>query len=218
MDVPAILNLLNEDGFSDADTDRKVAAIQGAIWEIEGLKPWPFLETSVDLNFDGLSGTPTNLPANFRASLRLKDLSTGYRVLPVRLDDAEDYIGKEYTATGDPSFYYFEGGQLKVWKLPVSGSGRLRWKYLRWSDAITESTAESSILIPKVYHEAIQYGSLLRLLDAEDDPELSARFQGHYEARIAQMETTLFQLQFDRTDHIVVTDPDDYDWDFFQSL
>ncbi len=56
------------------------------------------------------------------------------------------------------------------------------------------------------------YGALLRLLDSEDDPELSVRYQGHYDLRLQQMETALFQLQFDRADVITITDPDD--WDF----
>lgn len=213
MNIPALIDLLDEYGFADSDSGLKLQAIQGAIWEIEGLKPWPFLEASVDLNFDGSSGVATNLPADFRAALRLKDLLTGDRILPVRLDDAEDHIGKDYTEVGTPAFYYFEGGQLKVWPLPEAGSARLRLKYLRWSAAITESSPESAILIPKYYHEAILYGSLLRLLDSEDDPELSVRFQGHYETQIERMSTTLFQLQFDRPDSIAITDPDD--WDFF---
>lgn len=213
MNVPTLLDLLDEYGFADSDIGLKVQAIQGAIWEIEGLKPWPFLEASVDLNFDGSSGAPTNFPTNFRAALRLKDLETGDRILPVRLDDAEDHIGKDYSESGTPAFYYFEGGQLKVWPLPASSTGRIRMKYVRWSDAISETSAESAILIPKFYHEAILYGALLRLLDSEDDPELSSRFQGHYETHLARMSTTLFQLQFDRPDVIAITDPDD--WDFY---
>lgn len=214
MDVPALFELLDEHGFSDTDDLVKLQAVQGAIWEIEGLKPWPFLETSVDLNFAGSTGVASNLPAAFRAALRVKDLTTGARILPVRLDDAEDTIGKDYTEAGDPAFYYFEGGQLKVWPLPAASSGRLRLKYIRWSDVIAADSAESAILIPKYYHEAILYGALLRLLDSEDDPELSSRYQGHFEARLEQMATTLFQLQFDRTDHIVITDPDDWDFNF----
>lgn len=213
MDVATIIDLLDEYGFADSDAGLKLQAIQGAIWKIEGSKPWPFLEASVDLNFDGSSGTATNLPADFRAALRLKDLSTGDRITPVRLDDAEDHIGKDYSETGNPAFYYFEGGQLKVWPLPVSGNGRLRLKYVRWSAAVTATSPESDILIPKQYHEAILYGALLRLLDSEDDPELSVRFQGHFDLHLQQMETTLFQLQFDRPDVIAITDPDD--WDFY---
>jgi hypothetical protein len=213
MDVAEILDLLDEYGFADSDSGLKLAAIQHAIRKIEGHKPWPFLEASVDLNFNGSSGTATNLPADFRAALRVKDLSTGARIVPVRLDDAEDYIGADYTQNGNPSFYYFEGGQLKVWPLPPSSTGRLRLKYIRWSPAIAEDTEESEILIPVYYHEAILYGALLRLLDSEDDPELSVRFQGHYDEWLAQMETTLFQLQFDRPDVIAITDPDD--WDFY---
>jgi len=213
MDVPTLLDLLDEFGFADADQEWKVQAIQNTIWDIEGLKPWPFLETSIDLNFDGSSGVATNLPSNFRAALRLKDLSTGDRITPVRLDDAEDHIGKDYTEVGNPAFYYFEGGQLKVWPLPTSGSSRLRLKYVRWSDPIDATSAEADIVIPKFYHEAIQYGTLLRLLDSEDDPELSVRYQGHYESQLERMANTLFQLQFDRPDVITITDPDD--WDFF---
>lgn len=212
MDVPAILNLLDEYGFADANAGLKLQAIQGAIWEIEGRKPWPFLETFTTLNFNGSSGVATNLPADFRYALRLKDLATGSRVLPVREEDAEDHIGLDYTLNGNPSFYYFEGGQLKVWPLPTSSSGRLRLKYGRWSAAVTSTSPESAILIPKFYHEAILYGALLRLLDSEDDPELSVRFQGHVDLRLQQMDTTLFQLQFDRPDAIAITDPDD--WDF----
>jgi hypothetical protein len=213
MDIPTLIDLLDEYGFADSDSGLKLSHIQGAIWQIEGHKPWPFLETSVDLNFNGSSGTATNLPSDFRAALRLKDLSTGDRITPVRLDDAEDHIGKEYTEVGNPSFYYFEGGQLKVWPLPTSGDARLRLKYIRWSTAVTEASEESDILIPKQYHEAILYGALLRLLDSEDDPELSVRYQGHYDLRLQQMESTLFQLQFDRPDVIAITDPDD--WDFY---
>lgn len=213
MDVATLTDLLDEYGFADSDAGLKLNAIQGAIWEIEGRKPWPFLEASIDLNFDGSSGTATNLPADFRAALRLKDLSTGDRITPVRLDDAEDHIGKDYTENGNPVFYYFEGGQLKVWPLPTAGDGRLRLKYIRWSPAVNAASPESAILIPKFYHEAILYGALLRLLDSEDDPELSVRYQGHFDARLQQMETTLFQLQFDRPDVIAITDPDD--WDFY---
>lgn len=213
MDVPTILDLLDEYGFADSDAGLKLNAIQGAIWQIEGVKPWPFLETFTTLNFSGTSGVAANLPADFRYALRLKDLVTGSRVLPVREEDAEDRIGLDYTRSGDPALYYFEGGQLKVWPLPPASTGRLRLKYGRWSAAVTATSPESAILIPKFYHEAILYGALLRLLDSEDDPELSVRFQGHYDLHIQQMQTTLFQLQFDRTDHVQVTDPDD--WTFF---
>lgn len=213
MDVAALTALLDEYGFADASSGLKLQAIQATIWEIEGLKPWPFLETFIALNFSGSSGTATNLPSNFRYALRLKDLSTGARILPVREEDAEDAIGLDYTESGDPSFYYFEGGQLKVWPLPPSSTGRVRLKYGRWSAPIIATSPEADILIPKYYHEAILYGTLLRLLDSEDDPELSVRFQGHYESQLERMATTLFQLQFDRPDHIQVTDPDD--WSFF---
>jgi hypothetical protein len=195
MDVADISDLLDEYGFADSDAGLKLQAIQGAIWEIEGLKPWPFLETFITLNFDGSSGVATNLPANLRYTLRLKDLSTGSRILPVREEDAEDHIGLDYTENGNPSFYYFEGNQLKVWPLPTAGDGRLRLKYGRWSDAIDETSTEADIL------------------DSEDDPELSMRFQGHYEAQLERMATTLFQRQFDRPDSIQITDPDD--WDFY---
>ncbi len=213
MDIATLIDLLDEFGFADSDSGLKLQAIQGAIWQIEGIKPWPFLETFTTLDFSGSSGVATNLPVDLRYTLRLKDLSTGARILPVREEDAEDHIGLDYTLNGDPSFYYFEGIQLKVWPLPVSSTGRVRLKYGRWSGAVSAASPETDILIPKQYHEAILYGALLRLLDSEDDQELSVRFQGHYETWIEQMATTLFQRQFDRPDSIVITDPDD--WSFF---
>lgn len=213
MDISDILSELGENGFTDTGLATKLNKIQATIWEIEGHKPWPFLEASINLNFAGSTDVASNLPSDFRASLRLKDLSTGRRVMPVRLDDFEDFVGTDHDRSGDPSIYYFEGGQLKVWPLPAAGNARLKLRYIRWSPEIDADTVEADILIPKQYHEAIIYGALHRLYLQEDDAELAAGFKALYDERLARMEEVLLQQQFDRPDHVHVLDEDDWDYD-----
>jgi hypothetical protein len=213
VDVPAIISVLDDHGFTDTDSSTKVEAIQAAIWDIEAREPWPFLETSLNLNFDGSSATPSNWPTNFRAALKLFDRTIGRRVPPMRLDDADEYIGDADTETGDPVFYYFEGGTLKVWRIPASATGRLRFRYLRVSDAIASDSAESAILLPPRHHELIVFRTLMRLYDMEDDPELAARFEGHYEAKLERVKNDLIRQQYDQPDYVHIFDVDDWDFD-----
>lgn len=216
MTVPEILDELTDHGFEDTDLDRKVEIIQAVIWDAEGRKAWPFLEKALNLNFDGISSVPSNFPADLRAALRLRDLTLNRRIMPLRLDDAEDRMGKNDAESGDPSFYYFEGSQLKVWRVPPSATARMKFRYIRWSDEITAVTVESGILIPKQFHRSvIVNGSLAALYEMEDDPEISSRYDARYEGGLERMEAAVFPQQFDRHDHIHVLDPDDWDYDVF---
>jgi hypothetical protein len=212
VDVADILSELTEHGFSDTNSNEKLRVIQDTIWDIEGRHPWPFLETTFDLDFDGGEAEPSNWPDNFRAAVRLRNRVTGRRVRPLRLEEFEDRFGANEDDAGDPLYYYFDGTQLKVWRLPSAATGLLRMRYLRWSDEITAETTASGILIPKYNHRAIVDGSLFRLYDSEDDPELALRFQQHFETGIQRMVAASFQRQFDETDVIQVVDPDDYDY------
>lgn len=207
-----MIDAMGEYGFEDTSLARKVAAIQASIWAIEGLRPWPFLETSVLLNFDGTNETPSNWSTQpFRSMRRVKDLLTGSRVLPMRLETFEDRVGMNYSQAGDPSMYYFEGSQLKFWPIPPVSTGRIKARFLRWSDPVSSSTVESALLIPKYYHEGlILNDALARLFDMEDDSELSARFEAHRDKALVEAVEALFTLQYDRSDAIVMTDPDDW--------
>jgi hypothetical protein len=205
------LDSLGDYGFADTGLNRKIEKIQAAVWDIESRKPWPFLEASMLLNYAGGSDTASNAPTDLRQALRVRDMTTGRRLNPMRLDDADDAIGTELTLAGDPLFYYFEAGQLKVWPLPPAATGRLKLRYIKRSAAISDSSPEAAYLIPAQHHEAILFGALVRLYDMEDDVELAVRFQGLYEKRIAEMVDDVFKQQYDQPDYIRVFDPDDWD-------
>jgi hypothetical protein len=208
-----MLSDLGDHGFTDSSTSTKVRMLQDTIWEIEGLRPWPFLETSIDLTFDGTSGLATNFPSNFRSASKLKNAVSGLIMEPLDQSDIEEITGTALTSSvGAPRYYYPEGEQLKLWPVPASGT-TVRMRYLRWSDAIASDTEESAILIPVRHHRVIVLGALIRLYDMEDDPELASRFQGHYESRLDRMLEDVFRKQYDRPEYVRVLDPDSWDYD-----
>lgn len=212
MDVSEMITDLGDHGFTDTGSLSKVRMLQDTIWEIEGLRPWPFLETSIDLTFDGSSGLATNFPSDFRSALMLKVVSSGSRLTPMDQTEVEDIAGTQLTSrVGAPVYYYPEGEQLKLWPVPSSGA-TVRMRYLRSSAEISSSSVEADILIPARHHRVIVLGALVRLYDMEDDPELSSRFQGHFEKRLERMVEDVFRKQYDRSEYIRVNDPDSWDY------
>lgn len=201
---------LNANGFTDEDSITKVRVLQHTVWDLEGREPWPFVEATATLNYDGTNPVASNFPADFRAALSLKNLSTGRRVRPVRSDEFDEQVGTDGSQAGDALMYYFDGLQLKVWPVPPTSNGTYRLRYLKWSPAISDTSLETDFLIPKYFHRLIVYGALWKLYDMEDDPELATRYEQHYENGIQQMKAALWQRQFDRPDHVLMNDPDDY--------
>lgn len=213
MDVQDMIDDLGDHGFTDTSTITKVRVLQDALWEIESMRPWPWLETEITLTFDGSSPTPTNMPANFRAALQLKDVDTNTALIPLDEQDLEKN-GVDLTKQGvAPRIYYPVGvDSLKVWPIPTA-SMTVRMRYLKVSAALTSGTLEASIDMPPRHHRLIVLGALVRLYDMEDDPELAQRFQGHYETRLARMVEDIFQRQYDRPDYIRVDDWDSWDYE-----
>lgn len=215
MDVQGIISELDDHGFADTSTTRKIAVIQDVIWQIEGVKPWPFLQNNWTLTWDGSSGLPSNwatLSPAFRASVRLKDLGTGARIMPVREDEFEDSVGVNYSQGGSPRLYYFAGDQLNVWPVPAAGS-TAKLVGTRWSDPISQASTESDILIPRYFHRGlIVNGALQRLYAMEDDTELAPVFQSYQQEAMDLATETLFTKQYDRRDRIRVIDPDSWDY------
>lgn len=218
MTVQDIITELNDHGFTDESTIAKVRAIQHTIWDLESRKGWPFLEATLDLSFDGVTDIPTNWPAmassnaQVREVLHLRNLQTGRTIRNVRMEEFDDLtIAQGNAITGDPQLYYFVGNALHVWPQPAAAvTGLLRMRYIQTSAAIADVSPESALLIPPEFHRLISYGSLWKLYDMEDDPELASRFEAHYENGILQMTEAMWAKQSDRPDHIVMTDPDDY--------
>lgn len=211
MDVSEMISDLGDHGFTDTDEDTKLRVLQDAIWEIDGLRPWPYLETSVDLTFGGSSPLATNFPADFRAALKLKNTASGVLLEPADAADVEEMSGAQLSQVATPLVYYPEAEQIRLWPVPPSGT-TVRMRYLRVSPEITAATLESALLLPKRHHRLIVLGALVRLYDMEDDVELGQRFQQHFDVRLERMVEDLFRKQYDRADYVRVHDPDSWNY------
>lgn len=207
-----MLSDLGDHGFTDTDTNTKVRMLQDSIYKIEAAQPWPFLETTLNLNFDGTNAAPTNTPADLKQALHSVSLITNARVLPLRQDDLEDRISGQFTLSGNPSYYYFDGPALKFWPVPPAGTGTVRFRYIKFSAPINSASLETAILIPPRHHRVIVVGALMSLYDMEDDTDLSVRYEQYFNEGLQRMELELLRQQYDQPDYVRVTDPDD--WDF----
>lgn len=210
MDVQDIIDELVDHGFSDTSSTRKVAYINDTVGDICSRGAWPFLEKSIDLTFNGSAANPSNFPSDFRAVIALYDPSTGVALMPLRLDQASKTYGLDLGVSGTPTAYYFLANQLRVFNIP-SASQTLTMRYLALHPVLTETSVEADILIPPRHHRTIIMGTLWKLYDMEDDPELAVRFEQHYENRINTMRDDVMMRQFDRPEQIAVLDEDDWD-------
>jgi len=213
MDMTTIFSELDDAGYTDISPSRKLTVVQAVVWDIERRHAWPFLEKTMTLTFSGNSPIPTNMPADFRASIRVKDLTTGRRLTYIREEEFEDSVALRYTEGGDTACYYFDGTNLNVWRLPTAAS-TIKLKYIRWSPVLTQSSLETDFLIPKYFHrDTIVNGALMRLAVMDDDTELAPMYQTYFENGIESMVEAVFARQYDLPDHVLVTDPDDWDYD-----
>ena len=213
MDVSEILSELVDHGFEDTSTERKLAKINDAMWDIESREPWPFLEKSVALNFDGTSPTPTNMPTDFKTALWLYDTINGVTIWPERLSTIRDRYGNNIGLVGEPASYYFVAGQIRLYPVPSASTGRFQLDYIATQPELDENDVSADILLPARHHQAIVLGALFRLYKMEDDPENGNMFQIDFENRIQQMHEDLFRRQYQRSDRIFVVDEDDlYDY------
>lgn len=202
---------LNDHGFTDTSITRKVALINDTIWDICSREPWPFLEKSATLNFDGASPVPTNQPGDFRAVLSLVRSDTGDPLDPERYDVMQRKYGQTLLQSGQPVAYYFLKNKLNIYFVP-SSSQTLTLEYLCNHAAVSQSSVEADVLIPAQHHRAVLLGTLYKLYDMDDDFDIGASFQAQYEDRIDKMRNQLWQVQFDRPDRIYGID--DFDLQF----
>jgi hypothetical protein len=202
---------LNDHGFTDTGTTRKLGMLNDTLWDIYSREPWPFLEKEATLHFDGSSAAPTDQPSDFRAVTDLVRGSDGGPVGHIRMDELKKQFGTDLVSVGVPVYFYFRKNALRLWKVPASSETAILG-YIHTPPAITDASADSAILLPTQHARAAVLGTLYKLYDLEDDPELAVRFQQQYEARIQSMRADVWTLQFDRPDHIQVIDPDDYDY------
>lgn len=209
-----ILDALSDYGFTDTTTIRKLEKINSALWDLVGREPWPFMETSVDLNFNGTDPFASNLPTDLQSVLDIVRLDTGIKLQPIRLQEADASMALQLTQAGPMFYYYFLGTQLRVAQIPSAGNAQLRMRYIKKHAPLLQADVEATILVPREHHEVLLLGTLVKLYDLEDDTDLSVRFQQLYEKGMQDMRQSVWMRQYDRPDHIVITDPYDYDWDY----
>jgi hypothetical protein len=212
MDVADMISEMNDHGFTDTASARKVAMLNDALYDISSRNAWPWYLTTATLSFDGTSNAPTTgYPTNLNLvyDLSRTDGSRFYPLTPIRLDDL-DKRGVDLAQVGDPYEYYFIGDALNVNPRPGAGT-TLRLRYYKVPTAMTDTTLSAAVDLPLHWHRVLTLGALYRLYDLEDDPELSVRFQQHFEQRIDTMTGELIQ-QVDRPEYIHPVDGFDNDW------
>lgn len=215
MNVADGITIMNKHGFEDTDDTQKMWAINDAIWEIDGMEPWPYLLKSVNLNFDGTNPYPSNVPSDFAKVKWITDLSSGDAIWPERIETIRLRIGKDITRTGSPGVFYFMGQQLRFWPIPPVGTGTILLDYRAWQPALTTASVEADILMPARYHTAWVYGALVKLYGADDDPELASVKKAERDEKVAHMRMDLFVQQEMRADKVYTLDPDEISNDSF---
>lgn len=213
--VADILQELDDHGFEDTSTARKTAMINDSYFEILTLEAWPFLED--DSTVTALSSTTAlaNVPADFSKVLVLKDETDDYVYIPERLDT----VKKSFEISGaQPYVYYFIGNTIHVYPQADEDTS-LRLYYIKApneltgagtsADSYAGSSAESAILLPVRHHRLLVLGALVRLYSMEDDPELAAVFDFHFDRKLERMREDVWKRQYDRPDRIHVVDDDD---------
>lgn len=208
--VSELLTSINNHGFTDTETSEKLQAINDANWDICSREPWPFLEKSLALTFNGSSAQPTNFPADFKAMLSVVDTQFPRRLYPIRIEDFRSQLGNDQTHAGDPVYYYFLSRAFFVWPVPPSTNTTTVMTYVARQTKLVEASVEADILLPKEHHIAILDGALSRLYFQDDDPELAADRKQAFEGRIQTMRDDIWKVQYDRADTIEIVDVDDY--------
>lgn len=211
MNVSDIVTELNNTGFTDVSDQQKTFVINDTVWEIETTEPWPYLEKSVALNFDGVVPTPSNLPTDFNKVKFMVDTTIGVTIWPERVETVRDRYSQNFlTQTGtNPFLYYQWGNTLKLYPIPPASTGRFYMDYIATQPALTTASLEAAILLPPRHHRTITLGAAYKLFAMDDDLENASAWQSMYNDKIGAMREDLFRKQYQRPDQIFMVDADD---------
>jgi hypothetical protein len=207
MTVNEILSELDDHGFVDTATPRKLSKLNQVYKSVSARKAWPFLETALNLTFNGSSPIPTNAPSDIRTVTGVHRAAESAGISHRRLSDIRV---KDETLVGDPIHFYFIGSTLNFWPVPPSGT-TLTLDYIKRPVNLADGGSEASILIPTSYHGLLVDGTLYKLYIMEDDPELATFFKGEFNERLGELYTE-FEKQTVTPDVIAMVDPEDYDY------
>ena len=112
---------LTDHGFEDTTETRKVALLNATLSDVCAREPWPFLQKTIQLSFDGTSGKASNFPSDFRALLALTDPSTGRTINWERADVLRKRFASQWSLVDSPTYCYDEAGIIRAYPIPTSG-------------------------------------------------------------------------------------------------
>jgi len=211
MTLQEILDELDDHGFTDTGSPRKVSMLNDALQDAASRESWPFLEAQATLTFAGASANAADLPANFARPYSMIRVSDGVE-LEHKTVKQIDLWGQDLTQDGMPQCWYMIAGVPYFFPRPDSSETVLTRYYRIPTDSDADSPATEPDW-PTQHHRVLVMGALYRLYDMEDDPELAVRFQQLYEQRIVNMAYSLLFQQAQSPD-IIITDPYfDGDWE-----
>jgi len=218
VDVEAMIDELEDHGFDDASDERKLAVLNDAYYDACAREPWPFLDETAGLTFNGSSGTPTNFPTDWRATTAMvitTGSGAGQNLQYLRGDDFLRRFGAEQTTTGIPRYFYFSGNVMHFYPIPASNTVVTMY-YVCQPAPLNDNTTEAQILLPVAFHRAvIVNGALFKLYAMEDDTDIAPTFETYFERGIQNMREYVWRQQYVQNDIIHPVDNDDVGLDYF---
>lgn len=215
MTVQQMLDEIDLAGYDDLEESDKLLYINRAAKAITNREPWAFREKTQDLtsaNWDTATGEVdlTDLSFTFGGLMDIINTSaSGYPIRFIRRDEHYKHRSASLTETGTPFNFFFVGKRLFLWPVPTSGTFRIT--YLAHQGDLVAASAESAILLPAQWHEAIVAGALYRINMREDDPENAAMFKSAHDELLESMRQDLEKVQWDSPDSILVYEDDWYE-------
>ena len=198
MDMAEILTELDDHGFADTSSTRKVATVNDTYWDICSREDWPFLEVvSASISTVNAQSFIT-MPAQFVRAISVSNPAGAFSLL------YEDYetMAKLYpsleTTTGTPLYWYFVGNVINLYPVP-NAIIALKLRSVSWPAELAANALEAVIIIPPRHQRALVVGSLAKLYSMEDDPENAQLFTAQFEQRVQNMREDLLRRRIDGT-------------------
>lgn len=201
MNVSDIISALDDHGFDDRSTSRKMEVINDSYLDVLSRQPWPFLEAaSTSVTINSSTGQITS-PTDIHKILMLVDYTNSIKLDPERFEFLTKQFGQLTSGNDNPLYYYPIGSSFYVYPVP-SSSATYHIYYLKAPSDLTSSSVEADILLPRKHHRLLVLGAASKLHAMDDDLDLSEKFAAQFEARIFNMQEDIWMRQYDRPERI----------------
>ena len=195
MDMSEILAEIDDHGFVDTSSTRKVSAVNDAYWDICAREEWPFLEAASTTIATVSSQSFIAMPVDFARVIAVSNPAGAFTLLYEDYETLAKLFPSLETTTGTPLYYYFVGTIMHFYPVPNAVIS-LRFRYVKWPSELSVNTLESGIVIPARHQRAIVIGALVKLYSMEDDLEQALAFRTQFEERIQNMREDLLKRHF----------------------